>query len=59
MPPHIGATQILRQTLDWFKEDRAMQADRARLRKACCSPAKYALAGAPLPATVPEQYCEG
>src|ERR1700723_4445319 len=49
MPPHIGATQILRQTLDWFKEDRAMQADRARLRKACCSPAKYALEGGPLP----------
>jgi DNA-binding transcriptional ArsR family regulator len=41
MPPHIGATQILRQTLDWLKEDQAMQADRARLTKACCSPSKY------------------
>ena len=29
MPPHIGATQILRQTLEWLREDRAMQADRA------------------------------
>jgi len=52
MPPHIGATQILRQTLDWLKEDRAMQADRARLTKACSSPAKYDLDGAPLPSAV-------
>ena len=50
MPPHDGASQILRQTLDWLKEDRAMQADRARLSKACCAPAKYALLdGAPAP----------
>src|ERR1700749_5175320 len=25
MPAHTGATQILRQTLVWLKEDRAMQ----------------------------------
>jgi len=49
-PPHDGAAQILRQTLDWLKEDKAMQADRARLSKACCAPAKYALLdGAPVP----------
>jgi ArsR family transcriptional regulator len=53
MPPNIGATQVLRQTLAWLKEDRAMQVDRARLSKACCSPAKFsALQGAPLPAPV-------
>ncbi|MDW5266545.1 MULTISPECIES: metalloregulator ArsR/SmtB family transcription factor [Acidobacteriaceae] len=53
IPPHIGASQILRQTLGWLKEDKGMQADRARLAKACCSPAKYALLeGAPLPATI-------
>lgn len=53
MPPNIGATQVLRQTLAWLKEDRAMQADRARLSKACCSPAKFsALQGAPLPVPV-------
>ncbi len=56
-PPHAGAAQILRQTLDWMKEDKAMQADRARLAKACCSPAKYALDGAPLPAPVTEVCC--
>src|SRR6201996_47628 len=43
MPPHIGATQILKQTLASLKEDKAMQVDKARLSKACCSPAKYAL----------------
>jgi ArsR family transcriptional regulator len=50
MPPNPGAAQILRQTLAWLQEDRAMQADRARLSKACCSPAKFvALQGAPVP----------
>ena len=28
MPPHIGATKILQQTLEWLKEDKATQADR-------------------------------
>ena len=47
MPPSIGATQILRQTLAWLAEDRAMQADRARLSKAreVCGPAKRSEAG--------------
>jgi ArsR family transcriptional regulator len=53
MPPNIGAAQILRQTLEWLKEDRAMQADKARLSKACCSPATFsALQRAPLPIAV-------
>jgi ArsR family transcriptional regulator len=52
-PQHAGAAQILLQTLAWMKEDRAMQADRAKLSKACCAPEKYAaLQGAPLPAAV-------
>ena len=59
MPPHFGASQILKQTLRWLKEETAMQADRARLTKACCSPAKYPLLdGAPLPATISEASCE-
>jgi ArsR family transcriptional regulator, arsenate/arsenite/antimonite-responsive transcriptional repressor len=58
-PPHIGAAQILRQTLGWLKEEKTMQADRARLTKACCSPAKYALLeGAPIPTTIQEAPCE-
>lgn len=53
MPPNPGAAQILRQTLAWLQEDRAMQTDRARLTKACCSPAKFvALQGAPVPIAV-------
>jgi ArsR family transcriptional regulator len=59
MPPHIGAAQILKQTLGWLKEDKAMQSDRARLSKACCSPSKYAsLDGAPLPTIIQEASCE-
>jgi ArsR family transcriptional regulator len=57
MPQHAGAAGILRQTLDSLQEERAMQADRKRLTKACCSPAKFsALQGAPLPAAA---CCEG
>jgi ArsR family transcriptional regulator len=58
MPPHIGATQVLRQTLDSLNDDKAMQVDRARLTEACCLPAKYALDGVPLPATASEQCCD-
>ncbi|AXC10190.1 hypothetical protein ACPOL_0831 [Acidisarcina polymorpha] len=58
-PQHIGAANILRDTLAWMKEDRSLQADRARLSKAYCSPAKYPLLdGAPLPTTVSEASCE-
>jgi ArsR family transcriptional regulator len=53
MPPNTGAAQVLQQTLNWLSEDRAMQADRARLSKACCSPRKIAaLQGAPLPISI-------
>jgi ArsR family transcriptional regulator, arsenate/arsenite/antimonite-responsive transcriptional repressor len=59
MPPRIGAAQVLKQTLGWLEEEKAMQADRARLTKACCSPSKYAsLDGAPLPTTIQETSCE-
>jgi len=53
MPQHIGAAQVLKQTLAWLSAEKAMQGDRARLTKACCAPAKFvALRGAPLPAAV-------
>ncbi len=53
MPPEIGAAQVLRHTLAWLREDRKMQADRARLSKACCSRKKFAaLEGAPAPVPV-------
>jgi len=53
LPENPGAAQVLRQTLAWLKEDRAMQADRSRLAKACCNPAKFVtLQSAPVPVPV-------
>jgi ArsR family transcriptional regulator, arsenate/arsenite/antimonite-responsive transcriptional repressor len=50
MPPNEGAAAVLRQILQWFAEEKTMQADRAKLSKACCTPQKSAaLLGAPLP----------
>jgi ArsR family transcriptional regulator len=52
-PPDAGAARVLRQTLDWLKEDRGMQADRARLEKACASPARFVtLQSAPTPVAI-------
>lgn len=54
MPAHRGAAEVLRQTLAWMREDRAMQADGARLARACCFPGKFAtLEGAPRPSALP------
>jgi ArsR family transcriptional regulator len=56
IPENLGAAQVLRQTLAWLKEDRPMQADRARLAKACCSPTKFVtLQSAPVPTSVESQ----
>jgi ArsR family transcriptional regulator len=53
MPPNEGAARVLQEILQWFKEEKAMQADRAKLTKACCTPEKFVtLQGAPLPAPV-------
>ena len=43
MPPNEGAAKVLLQILQWFKEEKAMQADRARLTKACCAPEKFVM----------------
>jgi ArsR family transcriptional regulator len=56
-PPHSGAAEVLRRTLESLQQESVMQADRARLAKACCSPTKYALKKAPLPAAATEQCC--
>jgi ArsR family transcriptional regulator len=53
MPPNEGAAKVLQEILQWFKEEKTMQADRTRLTKACCTPEKFVtLLGAPLPAPV-------
>lgn len=58
VPSHAGAAQILRETLKVLKEEKAMQADRARLNKACCAPQRVAmLGGAPLPIPVDSVAC--
>ena len=36
VPANAGAARILRETLDVLREEKAMQADLARLNKACC-----------------------
>jgi len=56
MPPHIGAAQVLKQTLNWMLADPAMQADRAQLASVCCAPANIsALESAPLPTSIANQ----
>jgi ArsR family transcriptional regulator len=50
VPKHAGAARILNETLSVLGADKAMQADRVRLNKACCSTQKpSALEAAPLP----------
>jgi len=59
MPPHIGATQILRETLHALKDEKVMQADLAKLVKECCAPKKKPLLdGAPLPTKLDQPCCE-
>jgi ArsR family transcriptional regulator len=53
VPPSSGAANVLRETLLTLRQDKAMQADLARLDRACCAPQRvYILDGAPLPARV-------
>lgn len=57
-PANAGASRILRETLAVIAQEKAMQADLARLGKACCTPQKVsALEGAPLPVRVDPVGC--
>ena len=52
-PPHDGAAQVLKQTLEILREEKSMQSDIVRLDKACCAPGHLvALTGAPRPAPI-------
>jgi ArsR family transcriptional regulator len=53
-PKPAGAARILRETISVLREDKAMQADLTRLKKACCISEREssALVGAPLPTIV-------
>jgi ArsR family transcriptional regulator, arsenate/arsenite/antimonite-responsive transcriptional repressor len=58
VPKDAGAARILSETLLVLSEDRTMQADLARLNKACCVAQKpSALEGAPLPIAVDALSC--
>jgi ArsR family transcriptional regulator len=60
VPSHAGAARILRETLAVVRQEKAMQADLARLGKACCAPQKVAaLEGAPLPIPLETITCSG
>jgi hypothetical protein len=58
IPPHIGATQILRQTLDWLKEDKGCKQTRRVSPRLLLSVEVPALEGAPVPTTITELCCE-
>lgn len=59
MPQHVGATQILKQTLAALKEEKLMQVDLAKLEKACSSAKKIpTLEGAPRPVLIENSCCQ-
>lgn len=50
LPENKAAAEVLLRTLAWVNAEKIMQADRARLERACCSPQKFmGLTGAPSP----------
>jgi len=52
-PRNTAAASILATVLEALGEDQQYQADRARLSRACCQPARFvALEGAPVPTPV-------
>ncbi|MGA8162044.1 MAG: metalloregulator ArsR/SmtB family transcription factor [Acidobacteriaceae bacterium] len=60
VPAYPGPAKILRETLAVLREEKAMQADLARLSRACCAPRKVpALESAPLPVLVEAVGCAG
>jgi ArsR family transcriptional regulator, arsenate/arsenite/antimonite-responsive transcriptional repressor len=57
-PANAGASRILRETLAVIGKEKSMQADLARLGKACCAPQRVsALEGAPLPIPIEAVGC--
>lgn len=58
-PKDEGASNLLSETLRVLHEQKAMQADFARLQKACCAPRRSAaLEAAPIPIRVGTPQCE-
>lgn len=58
VPSHIGTAKILQETLAILREEKTMQADLARLNRACCAPQKVlGLEGAPTPIPIEIMSC--
>jgi ArsR family transcriptional regulator, arsenate/arsenite/antimonite-responsive transcriptional repressor len=57
-PRHKGAAKLLLEAVAVLREEQAMQAEVARLQKACCAPRRSAaLDGAPLPVVLTADAC--
>lgn len=57
-PKHEGALKLLSETLSVLRREKTMQADLARLDKACCAPQRPpALEGAPFPIQTATPCC--
>lgn len=53
VPDDGGAARVLRETLGAMREEKAMLADLARLKKACCAPqGLVGIEGAPVPSVI-------
>ncbi len=52
-PEDPPARRVLRDVMEWLKEEQEMQRDRARLVKVCCAPSPpVQILGAPKPASL-------
>ena len=57
-PENERAAKVLREILEWLKEDEEMQRDRKQMMKMCCAPVQQqpiSIQGAPLPKRIKEQ----
>lgn len=57
-PKNEHAAKVLREVLDWLKEDEEMQHDRLEMLKVCCAPVQQkpvSIRGAPLPKKIKER----
>lgn len=57
-PRNERAAKVLREILEWLKEDEEMQHDRKQMMKVCCAPVQQqpiSIQGAPLPKRIKKQ----
>jgi ArsR family transcriptional regulator len=57
-PENERAAKVLREILEWLKDDQEMRQDRKQMMKVCCAPVQQqpiSIQGAPLPKRIKEQ----